>query len=192
MVAQRRLHTPSGVYSGGAQACARRHHAQAIDLPASDDDDDAYMRGQRVRVRSVEAVLHCQQAGQPRRCVAIPRVPGLPARPSTHAVRVRRRPPRSRRLWEQLVLLHALREGRLDFLADSSRHEAIDTLGRLLEGVGAALGEELADVIDRSGQLEGDAKARLRGAIAAELPEATGRAFFVSYDKSTWQADGGA
>ena len=97
---------------------------------------------------------------------------------------------RTRRLWQQLVLLHSLLEGRLDGLAVSSREEAISKVAALLEGVGAALGDDLLDEIDRSGRLEGEAKARLQAAIAAELPEAAGRAFFVSYDKSTWRAGG--
>lgn len=107
------------------------------------------------------------------------------------------------------MLLHALLEGRLDHFAQrcatspcaccsepsgelhlhvlSTPAQVRARVISLLEGVAATLGEDTLDTIDETGTLDHATKARLYAAIAEQLPNATGRAFFTSYDKSTWQ-----
>ena len=71
----------------------------------------------------------------------------------------------------------------------SSRRETIEQVNSLLERVAAELPQETLEAIDASGRLEGAVRAQLHRTIAKVLPEATGRAFFISYDKDTWQRD---
>jgi len=120
-------------------------------------DLDSFTRDQRLRVRSTDALLRSQQPGKPRR------------------------------LSEELVLLHALLQGRLDHLADRTTEEVNAEVASVIQGVEAILGPSALDAIDGTGRLEGDMKVQFAAAIAKQLPKARGRAFFVSYDKDTWQ-----
>ena len=114
---------------------------------------------QRTRAAALEAALFSQRAGAPLR------------------------------LSEQVALLAALGDGRLDDLADAPRDDAPRLVAELLDHVRGAAAAAM-DAVDATGALSDDAHAQIRAAVADLRPHASGRAFYVSWDTEA-KAEGG-
>ena len=114
---------------------------------------------QRTRAAALEAALFSQRAGAPLR------------------------------LSEQVALLAALGDGRLDDLADAPRDDAPRLVAELLAHVRGAAAAAM-DAVDATGALSDDAHAQIRAAVADLRPHASGRAFYVSWDTEA-KAEGG-
>ncbi len=89
------------------------------------------------------------------------------------------------RLSEQLVVLHALVGGHLDHLASATAGRAADTVRELLTHVRGRAGD-LMDSADETGELSEEARRELLRAVSELHGGGGARAFFGTYDASTW------